>query len=988
LQVGLEIAVLGELATLRGKTPLPLPASRKTRALLGYLAVTRRAHSREELCDLLWQGPDDPRAALRWSLTKLRGVLGAEAIRADRERIALGDVETDLSRASALVKHGELEQAARCFRGELLEGLSLPDCYRFHEWATSERDRARALRIEILTALVEQFRSEPERALGWARQRVAIDPLVEDAHVIVIGLCAQLGRKRDALQQFETCARILDRELGLRPSPALLDAKRRASASDRTLEVTREDAPVRGAVVPALFGREREYELIERAMSGESAPLLVFVGEPGIGKSRLLDELANATRDTSGVVLGGRAFEAEMVRAYGPWLDAFAGLDDAHLPPSSRADLAPLLPAFRGDDHPTQDRSGLFAACVRLIEKLAESQRVSIVLDDLQWFDEASVALLSYVVRSLGSRRVVIACAARPGELSENASALSLVRRLVAEGRALHASVGPLSQTAIGELARSVAPNVDAERVARDSSGNPLFALELTRAFERGDDRASDSVVGLIHERISRFDEPTKELLAWAAALGHRFDLGLLERVTGVPPLELGTRIAELERHGIVRASDDGNAYDFVHDLVRNGAYRQLSEPRRRGVHRNIARALDALDGSDAERASDVAHHASLGGDSELAVRACRAAANRCLRMFAGAEAARLARAGLREIGRLPRRERITARLAFLEILVFAAPHTDQLRSDVTAAIAEAQASGSSKELARALEALSQLAYDHGDLGAAHATTLRAAEAGKALDPVAQAAHLATSARCLAVIERDLTEAEALFRQAKSLAKIAPERIREVDWADAILLAYAGESRKAIELFEQVLASARADEDRWVEYECLCSLVQLELEGDVDPTRSRAAELVHVATKIDKGSEAAIARALAALRDFQAGTQDGREAFERALTALSDADAQGMLAYTLTLAAETDLECDRSEDAERKATRALAAATVLGRPSQVVLALVALARAAWVRGDELSARARLSQAERDCGARRISARARAALTGLAQLIGV
>src|SRR5512141_1454981 len=72
----LEIRLLGELEVLRDGTPLPLPASKKSRALLGYLAATQREHTRQRLCELLWDGPDDPRAALRWSLTKLRAVVG------------------------------------------------------------------------------------------------------------------------------------------------------------------------------------------------------------------------------------------------------------------------------------------------------------------------------------------------------------------------------------------------------------------------------------------------------------------------------------------------------------------------------------------------------------------------------------------------------------------------------------------------------------------------------------------------------------------------------------------------------------------------------------------------------------------------------------------------------------------------------------------------------------------------------------------------
>ena len=147
----LEIRVLGELVVARGGRSLPLPASKKTRALLGYLAVTGRSHTRERLCELLWPGPDDPRAALRWSLTKLRTVLGPRALEADRERVALATAATDLAAVQAVVGRdvpsastADLSSAVSRFHGELCEGLGLPDCYRYQEWRTAERQTARA----------------------------------------------------------------------------------------------------------------------------------------------------------------------------------------------------------------------------------------------------------------------------------------------------------------------------------------------------------------------------------------------------------------------------------------------------------------------------------------------------------------------------------------------------------------------------------------------------------------------------------------------------------------------------------------------------------------------------------------------------------------------------------------------------------------------------------------------------------------------------
>src|SRR5580704_1817600 len=93
-----ELRLLGDIEVRTAGTRVALPASKKTRALLGYLVVSGSPHLRQHLCDLLWQGPDDPRGALRWSLTKLRAVLGAGRIRADRERVAFdaSDVRCDV----------------------------------------------------------------------------------------------------------------------------------------------------------------------------------------------------------------------------------------------------------------------------------------------------------------------------------------------------------------------------------------------------------------------------------------------------------------------------------------------------------------------------------------------------------------------------------------------------------------------------------------------------------------------------------------------------------------------------------------------------------------------------------------------------------------------------------------------------------------------------------------------------------------------------
>ena len=112
----------------------------------------------------------------------------------------------------------ELEDAANLFSGEFAEGLDLPACFRFHEWCAAEREKWTALRLAILTALVERLSGTPEQALIYAWRRIGVDPLDENSHIVVIRLLVALGRQRDALRQYDYCRQVLKAELGVEPS--------------------------------------------------------------------------------------------------------------------------------------------------------------------------------------------------------------------------------------------------------------------------------------------------------------------------------------------------------------------------------------------------------------------------------------------------------------------------------------------------------------------------------------------------------------------------------------------------------------------------------------------------------------------------------------------------------------------------------------------------------------------------------------------------
>src|SRR5690606_7600162 len=189
----LTIQLLGDLGVARDGEPLELPPSRKTRALLAYLALNGRAFRREHLCDLLWEIPDDPRGSLRWSLSKLRRLVDDETrerIVADRltVRFDTTDVGVDALELADLVQHRldtepveALEAAAARLCGTPLEGLELPAFHDYVAWYMGERERATANQVRRLTALGQRLAGEPERAVEHARTLVRMAPYDERA---------------------------------------------------------------------------------------------------------------------------------------------------------------------------------------------------------------------------------------------------------------------------------------------------------------------------------------------------------------------------------------------------------------------------------------------------------------------------------------------------------------------------------------------------------------------------------------------------------------------------------------------------------------------------------------------------------------------------------------------------------------------------------------------------------------------------------------
>jgi pimeloyl-ACP methyl ester carboxylesterase/DNA-binding SARP family transcriptional activator len=279
----LEINVLGGLEVRRDGAALALPHSKKTRALLAFLAVQRAPQRRDALCELLWELPDDPRAALRWSLTKLRPLVNDEQARleADRERVTFHPhgAEIDLARVRAACLDGadhlsieELRALEKLFRGAFLEGLDLSSQPAFTTWRLGQQEQARRLHLTLLDAIAGKLGEAWSARAEVLRRRVELDSGDVDAHAGLIAALACAGARAEAEQQREASARMLA-AIGPYDSAALDEALQRRRAPP-----TLQRAPAREDALrlrqEVRFCTARDGVRIAYAVVGQGPPLL------------------------------------------------------------------------------------------------------------------------------------------------------------------------------------------------------------------------------------------------------------------------------------------------------------------------------------------------------------------------------------------------------------------------------------------------------------------------------------------------------------------------------------------------------------------------------------------------------------------------------------------------------------------------------------------------------------------------------------------
>ena len=564
--------------------------------LLAYLAIEGPT-SRAELCARLWPAaqPQRARANLRMRLMRLRRAAGAELVTAtDPARLA-DDTSHDLEPSSDVVASIALAQAGG-----------------FAQWLDATRRARRAARIEQIAAAAERAERNHElaAALEHAQSVLALDATSEHAHRRVMRLHYLRGDSAAASAAYVLCSQVLARELGVAPAEETKALLRQIEGGVRVGEAVRGPAPVALLRPPRLIGRREPLKRLREAWLDERA--FVLVGEAGIGKSRLLEEFAVAV--PGAVLVCGRPGDRGIPLSTLARLVRFMGNRLPQAQHRGHAELLASLPGGSAIIDGTEQPRHISAMLATLLDTESFD---GIVVDDLQWVDDATVEALCDARTLSSATRVRWGFATRTGGGEEN---MRRIERVQTEHAAETVVLHPLDVEMLRALIASLPLKVGDSKAAasglfKNVGGNPLFVLEVLRQAHAADGNwqgvvVPTRIVDLMDHRLQGLSEAALMLARVAAIAGTDFSADLAEFVIGSNVLALADPWRELETAQLM------HAMAITHDLALTAVLKSIPQSIAVRVHAKVA---SFLEGAAAEPARIARHHLAAGEDVQAA---------------------------------------------------------------------------------------------------------------------------------------------------------------------------------------------------------------------------------------------------------------------------------------------------------------------------------------------------------------------------------
>jgi DNA-binding SARP family transcriptional activator/tetratricopeptide (TPR) repeat protein len=695
----MDFHILGPIEAIDADAPLALGGS-KQRALLGMLLLhAGEVVPSDLLIEELWPGERraDALKALQVAVSRLRKALeparpaGVDSrvlvtrppgyeLRVDPERLDAKRFEALLDEGRGALAAGQAQSA----RATLGEALSLWRGAPLADLAYESFCQAEVARLEELRTAALEERIAADLALGRHAELVAElrtlvkeEPMRERLHgQLMLGLYRS-GRQAEALDAYAEARRTLVEELGIEPSRELRDLHQAILEQSPELDLPARPETAADTAGSVFVGREPQLaELLaglDEALAGRGR-LFLLAGEPGIGKSRLAEQLAAQAKARGAEVLVGRCWEAGGAPAYWPWVQALrtyvreldADVLRAQLGPGA-AELAQLIPELRArlSDLPEPlafdsetARFRLFDATTEFLRNASLQRPILLLLDDLHAADAPSLLLLQFLVRELGETRVLLVAVYRDVAPIPGQTLMETLAAVIAEPVTRRLTLDGLSAAEVGEYVEATASEIASaelvEALHAETEGNPLFFGEMVRllrvegvsAESTTDVRLGipQSIRDVIARRLSHLSEECNRILVLASVIGREFGLEALARMGGTSEEELLDTLDEAMAARVVSGGLAGTArLRFSHVLIRDTLYEGLTSARRVRLHRLLVDALETLYGDEpGPHLTELAHHSIAGRDLEKGLRYASRAGDRAQALLAYEEAARL----------------------------------------------------------------------------------------------------------------------------------------------------------------------------------------------------------------------------------------------------------------------------------------------------------------------------------------------------------
>lgn len=661
-----------------GESSLPLGGRPKVVPLLAYLLLHRgHALPRQAVANALWpdEAEEGARANLRRHLNYLHQQLPAGDVPwiiAERGRLqwnATSALWLDVAEFERLSSSPDtLQEAIALYTDDLLIDVD-------EEWLDAERERFKTTYHNALAALVARLRAARSYVAGIeaARALLAHDPWREDTLRALLALRYESGDRAGAVAEYERFAAALRDELDAEPMAETMAQYQAILRDDLQACAPPEPSAQRSGPGESSYtpfvGRTAELLRLRERWSDATAGnggLVMIGGEAGIGKTRLVRELAVAC-ESAGALVHSAATTFPETTPYQPFV-ALLRLA-APLAPSLDIDpvwlgaIAPLAPAV-GENlpelpapvpvDPARERLRLFEACGNVWSAIATRRPLLLIVEDVQWAGAATLALLEHLARRAQRARMLVVVTYREDELDLRHQLRAARRRLQTDGATLHVALARLSLAAVVDLVRGLADG-DVEELARNlharSEGNPFILEQILRDLtDSGRVRIIErkwsigelpvvvvpaAVRDAVGARIARLDEPATTLAQAAAVIGRAFDVELLRETTGWTEATVLDVLDGLIERRIVGEHGARGSFDyaFTHHLVQAVVYDRIPEPARARRHRRVAHVMSLLYAESGDEVSaELALHWDRGGETERAatqyVRAARHAAS------------------------------------------------------------------------------------------------------------------------------------------------------------------------------------------------------------------------------------------------------------------------------------------------------------------------------------------------------------------------